>query len=81
MTSLKSWFMPLRGSLGAMSLIQFVESENNDIPRRRYRKLTEDLFDPDTDSDPDADKPGMVRFMIASTFEIRTWYEKSFFGF
>jgi hypothetical protein len=28
--------------------------------RRRYRKLTDDLFDPDIDPDPDADKAGMV---------------------
>ncbi len=51
-----------------------VKSQNNPVPRgrgrcrRRYRKLIRDLLDPDTDSDPDADKAGMVLFTVSSLF-------------
>ena len=43
-----------------------VKSQNSDVPpgrghcRHRYRELIDCLFDPDTDSGPDADKAEMV---------------------
>ncbi len=53
-----------------MKIDGVVKSQNNPVPRgrcrRRYRKLTGDLFDPDTDPDPDADRAGMVLFTNSS---------------
>jgi hypothetical protein len=51
-------------SQDAINIDDSVKGQNNDVSRVRYRhgyrKLNSALFDPDTDSDPDADKPGMV---------------------
>ena len=51
-----------------------VRSQNNDVPRgrgrcrHRYRKLIHGLFDPDTDSDPDADKAETAFFTTTSIY-------------
>ncbi len=60
-----------------MNINGIVTSQNNDAPRRRgryrhrYRKLINALFDPDTDSNPDADKPGMALFTRTSRMVIK----------
>ena len=55
----------------------FVKSQNNGVPRgrgryrHRYRTLIGSLFDPDTDSDPDADKADMLLFTMPSLLIFR----------
>jgi hypothetical protein len=55
-----------------MNVVEFVKNQNIPLPRRRYRKLTGELFERDTNPDPDADKAGMAFFTVSSMFTYKT---------